>query len=188
MTAEEEKKEISMVPTNEELEEFFLKIQERAKTMSPCAVENCKPHLAAKALWMLSQGVPRHKIRKVTGLCAESIQRMGWTHEETIESKRKDFAARYAMAANEFTDVLFRKAEMMMDDDEQIAAISPDRIATTIGILTDKAMTLNGMATNIVETRKGASIKDAAELIKRAREKAAGKIVEAEVIHDKGNG
>jgi hypothetical protein len=64
--------------------------------------------------------------------------------------------------------------------------ISPDRLALTVGIMTDKASQLSGMATTVIEHRRGASIDDAAKMIEEARMRVANKAkevtVEAEVI------
>lgn len=166
--------------------EFFHQVRERARGMHGSALEVAQPHVAAKVLWMLAQGAPKAKIRDLTGVSCEVIRRLEWTHEDTLETKRKEFSVRYAMAAAEYTDLLFKKAEMLADDPEQLKAVSPERLATVIGIMNDKAMTLNGMATSIVEHKKGASIEDATRVIEEVRKKIAenarNKAIDAEVV------
>jgi hypothetical protein len=55
-----------------------------------------------------------------------------------------------------------------------------------VGILTDKAAQLTGMASSIVEHRKGASLDDAAKMIFDAKARIASKIkedaIEAEIL------
>jgi len=93
---------------------------------------------------------------------------------------------RYAMVASEYTDLLFQKAEMLANDPEQLKYVPPDKLALTIGIMTDKASQLMGMATTVVEHRKGTSIEDAAKLIEEAKARVANKMrevaIEAEVV------
>jgi len=90
---------------------------------------------------------------------------------------------RYAIAAQEYTDLLFERATQLFDDPDSLAKISPEKLAITVGILTDKAAQLTGMATTVVEHRKGASLDDAANLINEARSRIAkGKVVEAEIV------
>jgi hypothetical protein len=116
----------------------------------------------------------------------ELVRSLEWRHNDTLESKRKEFSKRYAIAAAEYTDLLFEKAEQLSNDPEQLKMISPDRLALTIGIMTDKAGQLSGMASTIVEHRKGASIDDAAKMIAEAKSRIANKIkeqaIEVEVI------
>jgi endonuclease III len=79
------------------------------------------------------------------------------------------------------------KAERMMDNPEQLDNISPDRLALTVGIFTDKAAQLSGMASAIIEHRQGTSVEDAAKVIAEARARIAEKVknqaIEAEVIN-----
>jgi hypothetical protein len=90
------------------------------------------------------------------------------------------------MAAETYTDLLFAKADQLSDDPEQLKNISPDRLAITVGVLTDKSMQLSGMATAVVEHRQGASIDDAAKMIAEAKSRIASKVkakaVEAEIV------
>ena len=93
---------------------------------------------------------------------------------------------RYAIAAQDYTDLLFERSQQLFDNPEELAKISPDKLAVTVGILTDKAAQLTGMATTVVEHRKGASLDDAAKMISDAKSRIASKIkedaLEAEII------
>jgi hypothetical protein len=168
------------------MREFFEEIRERAKLLPRNCVEHNQPHVAAKALWLLAQGAPVKQISRITGLGHETIRRLSWQHEDTLESKRKEFSARYAMVAAEYTDLLFEKAEQLANDPEELKKISPDRLALTVGILSDHSAKLSGMAGVVIEHRKGPSIDDAAKAIEEARMRMANKVresaIEAEIV------
>ena len=168
------------------MKEFAEEICERAKTLGRNSVERTKPQLAMKALWMLSQGAKISEVAKVTGLGHEAIRRLEWRHTDTLENKRKEFANRYAMAAAEYTDLLFEKAEALMQSPDELAKISPDRLALVVGIMTDKSSQLAGMATSVIEHRRGASLDEAAKMIEEARmrvvSQAKAKTIEAEIV------
>lgn len=170
----------------EALKEFSDEVRERAKLVSRNSVEHQKPQLAIKALWMLSQGATISQVARTTGLSSEAVRKLEWRHTDTLESKRKEFANRYAMVAAEYTDLLFEKSQQLMDSPEELAKISPDRLALVVGIMTDKSSQLAGMATSVIEHRRGASLDEAAKMIEEARmrvvNKAANKTIEAEVV------
>lgn len=95
---------------------------------------------------------------------------------------------RYAIAAQDYTDLLFERSQQLFDNPEELAKISPDKLAVTVGILTDKAAQLTGMATTVVEHRKGASLDDAAKMIFDAKARIASKIksdaIDVEIINE----
>jgi len=165
---------------------WFLEVQERAKSQSPNTVEHYAPNKAALALWLLAQGARLTDIRKNTGLSREVIRSLEWRHNDTLETKRKEFSMRYAIAAQEYTDLLFERSQQLFDTPEELAKISPDKLALTVGILTDKAAQLTGMASTIVEHRKGPSLDDAAKMIAEAKNRIANKVkseaVDAEIV------
>jgi hypothetical protein len=168
--------------------EWFLEVRERAKSLSRNNVEHYAPHKAALALFLLSQGARITEISKKTGMGRDVIRGLEWRHNDTLETKRKEFSMRYAIAAQEYTDLLFERATQLFDDPDSLAKISPEKLAITVGILTDKAAQLTGMATTVVEHRKGASIDDAAKMISEARTRIANKIresaIDAEIIDE----
>jgi hypothetical protein len=186
MTDEETTLDLSEIDGPAAMREFIGEIRDRAKQLSAHSVENRKPHVAAKALWMLAQGATVAEAARVTGLKHEMVRKLQWRHSDTLETKRKEFSMRYAMVASEYTDLLFQKAEMLANDPEQLKYVPPDKLALTIGIMTDKASQLMGMATTVVEHRKGTSIEDAAKLIEEAKARVANKMrevaIEAEVV------
>jgi len=165
---------------------WFLEVQERAKLSPGNCVEHYAPNKAAMALWLAAQGARISEIRDKTGLGRETIRGLQWRHNDTLETKRKEFSMRYAIAAQDYTDLLFERSQQLFDNPEELAKISPDKLAVTVGILTDKAAQLTGMASSIVEHRKGASLDDAAKMISEARTRIADKIreraIEAEIV------
>jgi hypothetical protein len=82
---------------------------------------------------------------------------------------------------------LFKKAEQLWDDPEQLAMVSPEKLATTVGIMQDKASALAGISSTDMGKKDGLSIEDALVLIEASRkkiaEKAQNKVIEAEVIY-----
>jgi hypothetical protein len=163
--------------------EWFLEVRERAKSLPRNHIEHYAPHKAALALFLLSQGARISEISKKTGAGRDVIRGLEWRHSDTLETKRKEFSMRYAIAAQEYTDLLFERANQLFDDPDSLAKISPEKLAITVGILTDKAAQLTGMATTVVEHRKGASLDDAAKLINEAKSRIAkGKVVDAEIV------
>lgn len=165
---------------------WFLEVQERAKLSPGNCVEHYAPNKAAMALWLAAQGARISEIRDKTGLGRETIRGLQWRHNDTLETKRKEFSMRYAIAAQDYTDLLFERSQQLFDNPDELAKISPDKLAVTVGILTDKAAQLTGMASSIVEHRKGASLDDAAKMISEARTRIADKIreraIEAEIV------
>lgn len=175
------------VKVNEDqMREFVEKVRERAKNLPKSAIENSKPKQAIQALIMMGAGKSFAEIRRVTKLSYEAMKSLEWNHGETIESKRKEYSVRFAVAASQFTDLLFLKAERMLDDPDQLDKVMPDKLALTAAVMTDKAMQLAGMATSTVEIRKGASIDDAKEELeaikRRVAMRARAGAIEAEVV------
>jgi len=148
-------------------------------------IEWLRPEEAAIALWRMAQGVSMSRISRETNIKRETLLRMRWRHEDTLESKRKEFSKHYAQAAQVYTDLLFDKADRLAENPELLDAISPDRLALTVGIMTDKAAQLSGMAGTIIEVRKGVTVDDAAKMINEAKQRIANKVkreaIEAQV-------
>jgi hypothetical protein len=167
--------------------EFVEKIRQwGAENSALGSVESMRPEQAAIALWRLAQGHPIRKIAVETGLDRETIKQLQFRQADILHLYRKEFADAYSRAASTYTDLLMDKADRIAADPAQLDGISPDRLALTVGIMTDKAAQLSGMAGVIVEHRKGATVADAAQLIAEARarvaEKIKGQAIEAEII------
>jgi hypothetical protein len=176
----------------EEMVKIMASVRERGKDLSKSSLENTKPDLAAKALWMLSQGANFTKVREITGLSHECVRRLEWEHSAnniTFAEQRKLFSSRYAMAAMEYTDLLFKRAEQLHDDPALLAQVSPEKLATVVGIMQDKSAMLAGTNNADINAKAGLSIEDARALIEAAAGRIAqkrngtDKIVEAEVVN-----
>ena len=178
----EKDKDTSLIDSKEEMIKFMDAVKERAKDLPTNSVENTKPDVAVKALWLLSQGAPYTEIRRITRLSHETIRRLEWDHNTTLEKKRKEFSTRYAMAAMEYTDLLFMKAERIHDNPDLLDDISPEKLATTVGIMQDKSSSLAGITDAGVGQKAGLSIEDALVLIEASKQKRAQKVIDAEVI------
>lgn len=163
----------------ETLRTFFQQVKDRAEALPKNCIEHTNPDVAAKCLWMLAQGKSPTEVRRVTGVGHEAVRRLSWDHKATLDDYRPLFAQRYAMAAAEMTDLIFKKAEQLHDDEEALKATPIDRLAVAAGIVQDHSNKLAGMATTVVEHRKGVSMEDAMEEIKRARKAAS---IDVEVI------
>ena len=178
----DEGKDNSLIDNKAAMIKFMDAIKERAKDLPSNSIENTKPDVAVKALWLLSQGAPYTEIRRITRLSHETIRRLEWDHNTTLEKKRKEFSTRYAMAAMEYTDLLFMKAERIHDNPDLLDDISPEKLATTVGIMQDKSSSLAGITDAGVGQKAGLSIEDALVLIEASKQKRAQKVIDAEVI------
>jgi len=168
--------------------EFIRRIQQLAEGGDARNIENQDPFRAAVAMWRLAQGVSLNRVCQETGFERLTLRNLAIRHQSTLSDQKAKFAAMYAQAASEYTELLFEKADRMRDNPEQLDQLSPDRLALTVGIMTDQAAKLSGMASSIIEHRKGASIEDASEMIAAARARVAEKLraraIEAEVLCD----
>ena len=178
----DEGKDNSLIDNKAAMIKFMDAIKDRAKDLPSNSIENTKPDVAVKALWLLSQGAPYTEIRRITRLSHETIRRLEWDHNTTLEKKRKEFSTRYAMAAMEYTDLLFMKAERIHDNPDLLDEISPEKLATTVGIMQDKSSSLAGITDAGVGQKAGLSIEDALVLIEASKQKRAQKVIDAEVV------
>jgi hypothetical protein len=165
--------ELATIDSKDAMQRFMADIQERASSLAPNCLERTQPDVAAKAMWLLAQGASFTKVRQITGVGHETLRRLSWDHKDTLDSKRKEFSMRYAIAAQEYTDLLFKKAEQLYDDPEQLAQVRPDHLATTVGIMQDKAAALAGITGNDLDKKAGISIEDAAALIAEVKARVA---------------
>lgn len=167
--------------------EFLRRIQQLAENGPLTNVENQDPFKASIAMWRMAQGVSLNRVSQESGFCRRTLRDLAIRHQSTLADQKAVFAAMYAQAANEYTELLFEKVDRIQNDPAQLDAISPDRLALTVGIMTDQAAKLSGMASTIIEHRQGASIADASEMIAAAKARIAEKLrntaIEAEVIN-----
>jgi len=168
--------------------EFIRRIQAMAENGAATNIENQDPFRASVAMWRLAQGVSMNRVSEETGFKRRTLRDLAIRHQSTLSDQKARFAAMYAQAASEYTELLFEKVDRMHENPEQLDQLSPDRLALTVGIMTDQAAKLSGMASSIIEHRKGASIEDASEMIAAAKARIAEKLrsqaIEAEVLCD----
>lgn len=182
-------------PSPEQLKNEMVKImrsvRERGKELPSQALENRKPNIVAKIIWMLAQGSDYKSIRNIVGVSHEAIRRIDYEHSKNnlaFAEQRKIFADRYAMAAMEYTDLLFEKAQQLHDNPEMLAQTSPEKLATVVGIMQDKCSSLSGATSAELNHKEGLSIEDARALIEAAasrisqKRKGMGQPIEAELV------
>jgi len=163
--------------------------QERARELGTAqgsnlnSVEFYDPVNTAKALTLFAQSFPYSRVEEETGLSRHTLIRLKFDHTANIEKMKPYFARQFAVLADVASDLLMQKFDRLYENPEQLDMISPDRLAVTIGVMTDKAAQLAGMASVTIEHRKGASIEEALEFQKAVREriKATQTVIEAEV-------
>lgn len=179
-------KRLDMAPVIECPVEFVMKIQELGENAPKACLERVKPAKAAIVLWRLAQGISTKRIEEETGISRPTIRELSLRLQQPLSEQKRKFAALYAQAASEYTELLFEKADRMWANPEQLDNISPDRLAVTVGIMSDHAAKLSGMANTVIEHRSGASIEDAAKMIEDAKKRVAEKLreqaIEAEVV------
>jgi len=163
-----------------EAQDTAVQIGVGAKTNS---IEFMDPENTAKALTMFAQGAAYRKVEAETGLSRHTLIRLKYDHTANIEKMKPYFARRFAIMADLGMDLLQEKFDRLYEDPSRLDEISPDRLAVTVGVMTDKAAQLAGMASVTIEHRKGASIEEALEFQKAVREriKATQTVIEAEV-------
>lgn len=141
-------------------------------------LEVVKPVECALAMDMLASGESYAEIARETGLTHYAIAALRGRHEEAIAVRRARAADEAEHLADVYRQVLREKAEGLLSDKEALKKLNPKDAALTLGILTDKAMTLRGEATSVVEHRKGVSLEDAAAMIEAARKKVRGEAID----------
>ena len=141
---------------------------------SPVKVEAKKPEQAAVAIEMLAQGVGIVRVREATGLSLCALTRLRQDHCEVISHRQERAANDAARAADAYRMLLEEKADQLGQDAEALAKLSPKDLAVTYGICTDKAMSLSGRATVVIEHRTAPSREEYREALKQAQ----GRLIE----------
>lgn len=145
------------------------------------------PEKAAHALYLLNEtDIPKYKIETIVGLPGVDLGRLMFHRPEIWEKRRPRLAAELAGTAEQLVDLMQDKIASLKADPSKLDEEGLKDIALSIGIVTDKAATFNGMATAVVEHRSGPSIDDARQAIEDAKARAAAKLKsfsqEAEII------
>lgn len=174
----------------ETYEAFYQEICDRAYTQGAEANSFIAkdPQRAAHCLWLVSQGVPKAEVQRRLGISATTLRNLCFDHKRTIDEQRKRMSGVYLQAANEYIELLFKKAELLEQDEDKLSEISPDKLAITVGIMTDHHSKLAGLNSITIEHKKGATIEDAQAYLENLRKNLANKLkrgsVDAEVIDD----
>lgn len=155
------------------------------------ALEIKAPEKAAQALFLITEGRKTKKaIAEELDISNADLWRLERHHSGTLaqyfERKRPELAARYLQLAESVADVLQEKVTQILSDPEELSKTGIEKLAITLGVINDKAMSLAGMATIKIEHVKGASIEDAMKAIEEARAKVSDQMregaIEVEVI------
>jgi len=180
----EEIQEIEDVPDSW-FEEVLARVDKDRNNTSLLEVQ--RPLDAARALWMMSCGVSMTRIGRELKIKTDTIRRLSWRHDDTLQTLKKQFARKCGQTAALYTDLLIDKAEQLMESPDDLRKINPKDLALSMAILTDKSMALSGMAGTIIEHKSGASVSDAAKIIQEAKQRIAGRIkgqaIEAVIVH-----
>ena len=150
--------------------EIGASIGEASNTRGSQAIEVKKPKECCLALEMLSFGEHYRAVSEATGLAVSTLSDLKLRHQGAIELRRLRAADESESIADTYREVLRRKADRLLEDDEALDKLNPKDAALTYGILTDKTGQARGEATSVVEHRKGVSLDDYKAAIAEARE------------------
>lgn len=147
-------------------------------------MEVTKPYKAIAILMMLEEGQPMSRIVEKFNTNNNAIINLRTRHTVPMKERRAIFSRLYSVAAESLAYLLIKKADILTHDEDALKETSLKDIALGMGIATDKAAMLDGMATQTIEVRRGASVSDAARFISEAKARAAekAKVIDAEVI------
>ena len=139
------------------------------------ALEIANPEQAAEILYLLARGETWMAIRGKTGIDPASLSRLQRHHIGTLEKYRPILAQRFTQAAARLLDTLDRKIDQIESDDEAMSKTSLKDIAISLGVATDKASHLAGIATTVIEHRTGPTLEDAMSFRESIRQRIAEK-------------
>ena len=141
-----------------------------------------EPEKCAQALYLLAETDTKHYlIAEKVGLTEREVGQLTYRRPELWEKRRPELAQKMAAASEQLLDVLEEKMQRLQADPDKLDDEKLKDIALAIGIVTDKAANLNGMATSVVEHRSGPSIEDAMKFREEVRQRvqmAKGKVID----------
>jgi hypothetical protein len=143
----------------------------------PKSVECLRPEQAVMALEMMARGARYVDVEEATGISVYTLMRMRQDHAGTLAERRKVAAEKAELVAEQYGELLLRKAEQLHCDRGALEKVNPKDLALTYGIVQDHRAKLSGEATAVFEHRKGISLEDAKAMIEAAR-----RHIDAEVI------
>ena len=178
--AEQQKRRLTAI------DDFARELRHRGAEMQPACVENTRTMSCAIALLMRAEGRPLREVRDKTGLSVNTIQRLSWSHRETLESKRAEMGREMAIVADKARMALSERLDILLGSEEELKATRLSDLAVVVGITHDKALALSNQATVVIEHRSGPTIEDVMIEIQAARDRVAAKLkaqsLEAEVV------
>ena len=142
------------------------------------AIEVREPKKAALALEMIADYRPYREIVKATGIDSATLTRLKHRHLGAIELRRERAAEESEELADLYRQVSREKADQLLGDPEALSKVNPKDLALTVGIHTDKGMSLRGEATSVVEHKRVLSIEDAKREIEEAMKQIRGEAID----------
>lgn len=140
------------------------------------------PEGCALALEMLANGETYAAIEGATGISRNTLVSLRYRHSDAIEVRRERAADDAEHMAERYRAILEQRAEQLEGDGEALARVNPKDLALTYGILRDKASTLRGDASSVVEHKKGLSLEDARRMIEEAQKRVRDEAIEVESV------
>lgn len=140
-----------------------------------------EPEKCALALEMLASGETYSAVEAATGIKKKTLVGLRYRHSDAIGVRRERAADDAEHMAERYRAILEQKAEQLEGDSEALARVNPKDLALTYGILRDKASTLRGDASSVVEHKRGVSLEDARRMIEEAQKRVREEAIEVEV-------
>jgi len=136
------------------------------------------PEACALALEMLADGESYSRVCEATGLTHGVLARLRYDHREAIGVRREKAADDAEHMAERYRAILEEKANMLEVDKEMLGKVNPKDLALTYGILRDKASSLRGDATSVVEHKRGVTLEDARKAVEEAQKRIKGEAID----------
>jgi len=130
------------------------------------------------ALEMLANGETYAAIEGATGINRKTLVSLKYRHSDAIEVRRERAADDAEHMAERYRAILEEKASMLEGDREMLGKVNPKDLALTYGILRDKASTLRGDATSVIEHKRGVSLEDAKKALEEAQKRIQGEAID----------
>lgn len=140
------------------------------------------PEESALALEMLANGETYAAVEAATGISKKTLVGLRYRHSDAIGVRRERAADDAEHMAERYRAILEQKAEQLEEGGEALAKVNPKDLALTYGILRDKASTLRGDASSVVEHKSGVSLEDAKRLIEAAQKKVRSEAIDVEEV------
>lgn len=158
--------------------EIGASVGEYAARAGKGAIEVVDPGAACLALEMLSFDAPYSEIEERTGIRPSLISKLKARHLGAIESRRRQAADEFEHLADGYREVLRKKVDGLLRDDEALKKASAKDLAIATGIMNDHAMKARGEATSVVEHRSRASLEDVRAAIEAAQKRVRGEAID----------